>query len=226
MCVPHANGTSKHIAGSLNIPLNQLPGRWQEVHQTPLVLYQSGYRSAIAASLLERYGITTCADLVGGFAAWEACNSPWPALRPTAPERHDGLGQSHHHRMLWITLSKDTGEREKERSVLTLWRFVSLPDLVQHRLRALFPLVGIALGVAVFIAVRVTNTSTLGAFARTVDAIAGRAGLEITGRGHCWIEAVLPQARRVPGVAAVAPLILADVVVPEAAGRRCWWLAR
>ena len=38
------------------------------------------------------------------------------------------------------------------------------------------PLVGIALGVAVFIAVRVTNSSTLGAFARTVDAIAGRAG--------------------------------------------------
>ena len=67
--------------------------------------------------------------------------------------------------------------------MLTLWRFVSLPDLSQHRLRALFPLVGIALGVAVFIAVRVTNSSTLGAFARTVDAIAGRAGLEISGRG-------------------------------------------
>ena len=78
---------------------------------------------------------------------------------------------------------EQSGEQEKERSVLTLWRFVSLPDLSQHRLRALFPLVGIALGVAVFIAVRVTNSSTLGAFARTVDAIAGRAGLEITGRG-------------------------------------------
>ena len=65
---------SKHIAGSLNIPLNQLPGRWQEVpRQGPLVLHcQSGYRSAIAASLLERHGITTYADLVGGFAAWEA----------------------------------------------------------------------------------------------------------------------------------------------------------
>lgn len=64
----------KHIAGSLNVPLHQLLGRLQEVpHQTPLVLHcQSGYRSAIAASLLARHGITTCADLVGGFAAWEA----------------------------------------------------------------------------------------------------------------------------------------------------------
>jgi len=64
----------KHIAGSLNIPLNHLRGRLQEVpRHTPLVLHcQSGYRSAIAASLLERHGIATCADLVGGFAAWEA----------------------------------------------------------------------------------------------------------------------------------------------------------
>jgi hydroxyacylglutathione hydrolase len=64
---------SKHIAGSLSIPLNHLPRRLQEVpRQGPLVLHcQSGYRSAIAASLLEQHGIT-CADLVGGFAAWEA----------------------------------------------------------------------------------------------------------------------------------------------------------
>ena len=113
----------------------------------------------------------------------------------------------------------------REGSVLTLWRFVSLPDLPQHRLRALFPLVGIALGVAVFIAVRVTNSSTLGAFARTVDAIAGRAGLEITGRGAPLDETVLPLARRVPGVTAVAPLVLADVVVQRPAGPCYSWLA-
>lgn len=100
----------------------------------------------------------------------------------------------------------------------TLWRFVSGPDFRHHRLRACFPLLGIALGVAVFVAVRVTNSSTLRAFERTVDAIAGRAGLEITGRGAPLDEAVLPLARRVPGVAAVAPLILADAVVPEAGG--------
>src|SRR5262245_1854718 len=102
--------------------------------------------------------------------------------------------------------------------MLTLWRFVSLPYLQQHRLRSLFPMLGIALGVAVFIAVRVTNSSTLRAFERTVEAIAGRASLEITGRGASVDEALLPLARRVPGVAAVAPLILADVVVQEAAG--------
>jgi putative ABC transport system permease protein len=98
----------------------------------------------------------------------------------------------------------------------TLWRFVSLPYFQQHRLRTLFPLLGIALGVAVFIAVRVINSSTLGAFASTVDAIAGRAGLEITGRGAPLDEALLPVVRQTPGVASAVPLLLADVVVPEA----------
>jgi rhodanese-related sulfurtransferase len=32
----------------------------------------TGYRSSIAASLLEKHGRTQVADLVGGFAAWEA----------------------------------------------------------------------------------------------------------------------------------------------------------
>jgi putative ABC transport system permease protein len=102
--------------------------------------------------------------------------------------------------------------------MIPLFRFVSLPYLRQHRLRVLFPLVGIALGVAVFVAVRVTNISTLRAFERTVEAIAGRASLEIAGRGALLDETLLPVARRTPGVASVAPLILTDVLVQEAKG--------
>ena len=77
-----------------------------------------------------------------------------------------------------------------------LWRFVSLPYLRQHRLRTLFPICGIALGVAVFIAVRITNVSTLGAFARTIDAIAGQASVEVNGHGAPLDETLLPVVRR------------------------------
>jgi hypothetical protein len=35
----------------------------------------TGYRSAIAASLLQRDGRTDVADLVGGMAAWEAAGT-------------------------------------------------------------------------------------------------------------------------------------------------------
>jgi rhodanese-related sulfurtransferase/glyoxylase-like metal-dependent hydrolase (beta-lactamase superfamily II) len=65
---------AKHIAGSLHIPLNHLRERLHEVprDQQLVVHCQSGYRSAIAAGLLEQHGVTPLADLVGGFAAWEA----------------------------------------------------------------------------------------------------------------------------------------------------------
>ena len=63
----------KHIAGSVHIPLNHLCERLGEVpHDQRLVVHcQSGYRSTIAASLLEQHGVTSLADLVGGFAAWD-----------------------------------------------------------------------------------------------------------------------------------------------------------
>ncbi|MCA9015898.1 MAG: MBL fold metallo-hydrolase [Planctomycetaceae bacterium] len=61
-----------HIAGSLNIPLNQLPERLAEIPQdkTVVVHCQGGYRSAIAASLLEKRGYENVLDLVGGYKAW------------------------------------------------------------------------------------------------------------------------------------------------------------
>jgi glyoxylase-like metal-dependent hydrolase (beta-lactamase superfamily II)/rhodanese-related sulfurtransferase len=64
----------KHIEGSLNIPLQHLRERISDVPlDQPLVVHcGSGYRSAIAVSLLMPYGPRQIADLVGGFAAWEA----------------------------------------------------------------------------------------------------------------------------------------------------------
>ncbi|GIW88517.1 MAG: MBL fold hydrolase [Isosphaeraceae bacterium] len=67
------------IDGSAHIPLNQLPKRLAEVPPGPLVVHcQGGYRSAIAASLLQRAGRTDVMDLVGGYKAWEASHQPVP----------------------------------------------------------------------------------------------------------------------------------------------------
>jgi rhodanese-related sulfurtransferase/glyoxylase-like metal-dependent hydrolase (beta-lactamase superfamily II) len=64
----------KHIEGSVNIALQHLPERLSEVpSDRPVVIHcATGYRSSIAASLLEKHGMSRVADLVGGFAAWEA----------------------------------------------------------------------------------------------------------------------------------------------------------
>lgn len=62
------------IAGSINLPLSRLTDELVTLDRDqPTVVYcASGYRSAIAASVLQRAGMTRVYDLVGGLAAWEA----------------------------------------------------------------------------------------------------------------------------------------------------------
>jgi rhodanese-related sulfurtransferase len=68
------------IEGAQNLPLAQLQERAQGLPMDrEVVLYcSSGYRSAIAASLLQRKG-SRVSDLVGGLAAWEAARLPTAA---------------------------------------------------------------------------------------------------------------------------------------------------
>jgi glyoxylase-like metal-dependent hydrolase (beta-lactamase superfamily II)/rhodanese-related sulfurtransferase len=63
-----------HIKGAVNVPLSQLAERTHDVpsDRTVVVYCASGYRSAIASSLLRREGLPRVANLVGGLAAWNA----------------------------------------------------------------------------------------------------------------------------------------------------------
>jgi len=65
---------SKHIAGSIHIPLNRLAASLDEVPRgKPLVIHcAGGYRSSIAASLLRLHKVADAPDLIGGIGAWEA----------------------------------------------------------------------------------------------------------------------------------------------------------
>ncbi len=64
------------IDEAINISLSRLPERLAEVpSDRPLVVYcASGYRSAIAASVLRLGGRPDVADLVGGLAAWDTAD--------------------------------------------------------------------------------------------------------------------------------------------------------
>jgi len=64
---------TRHIDDSRNIPLQHLATRLSEIPQdhTIVVYCSSGYRSSIAASLLEHHYYDNIVDLVGGFDAWE-----------------------------------------------------------------------------------------------------------------------------------------------------------
>lgn len=66
-----------HIAGSINIAVETLAGRLDEVpRDQPIVVYcRSGNRSAQAAQILTQAGFTNVYDL-GGIIAWEAAGLP------------------------------------------------------------------------------------------------------------------------------------------------------
>jgi rhodanese-related sulfurtransferase len=65
------------IEGSVNVPLSRLQQELPRLSGAgPLVVYcASGYRSAIAASVLQRDGASDVSDLVGGLPAWQAATS-------------------------------------------------------------------------------------------------------------------------------------------------------
>jgi hydroxyacylglutathione hydrolase len=68
----------KYIAGSLGIPLNHLVENLQKLpRDRPLLIYcAGGYRSSIAASLLQRSGFDPVGEIAGGIVGWEAAKLP------------------------------------------------------------------------------------------------------------------------------------------------------
>jgi len=68
----------KRIANSTAIPLNHLTEQLEQLpRDRPLLVYcAGGYRSSIAASLLQRSGFPQVSEIAGGIAAWEAAKLP------------------------------------------------------------------------------------------------------------------------------------------------------
>jgi len=69
---------SKHIEGSVNVPLNHLQERIAEIPRDRRIAVHcaGGYRSSIAVSILHQYGITDLIEIAGGLAAWDAAKLP------------------------------------------------------------------------------------------------------------------------------------------------------
>ena len=73
-----AERQQKRIPGSVSIPLNHLTERLSELPSDRMLLVHcaGGYRSSIAASLLQRHGFTQVGEIAGGVAAWDAGQLP------------------------------------------------------------------------------------------------------------------------------------------------------
>jgi len=68
----------KYVEGSLSVPLNHLVERVKDLPKDrPLLVYcAGGYRSSIAASILQKHGFDRVSEIAGGITAWETSGLP------------------------------------------------------------------------------------------------------------------------------------------------------
>jgi putative ABC transport system permease protein len=90
--------------------------------------------------------------------------------------------------------------------IQALW-FITLKQWRSHKLRVALTTLGIALGVAVFFAVRTTNITLLDSLRLTVEKLAGKATLQVTAGESGFPEQVLDTVRATPGVTIAEPVI-------------------
>src|ERR1022692_2216220 len=87
-----------------------------------------------------------------------------------------------------------------------LWH-VSARQWRSHRLRVALTTLGIALGVAVFFAIRTANATLLDSLNLTVERLAGKSTLEITAGETGFPEGILETVQATPGVQIAEPVI-------------------
>ncbi|MGB9408129.1 MAG: FtsX-like permease family protein [Terracidiphilus sp.] len=91
---------------------------------------------------------------------------------------------------------------------------IALRQWRTHRLRVAMTTLGIALGVAVFFAVRTANAALLDSLTLTVERLAGKSTLEVTAGETGFPEETLDTVRATPGVQLAEPVI--EVIVHTA----------
>jgi putative ABC transport system permease protein len=77
----------------------------------------------------------------------------------------------------------------------------------RHRLRTLLTVLGIALGVAVFFAVRTANVTLIASLTTTIEKLAGKATLQVVSGETGFPESVWDVVRDTPGVKVAEPVI-------------------
>ena len=80
------NGEQGHIAGALNLPLEELPSRLAELgpdrRQRIAIVCRTDRKSAAAAALLAEHGFTAAHAVRGGMTAWR--ERGWASTRDSA----------------------------------------------------------------------------------------------------------------------------------------------
>lgn len=94
---------------------------------------------------------------------------------------------------------------------MILLRLLTWPYVRKHKLRTFLTILGISLGIVVFVGMRTANDSVMYGFQKTVDRLAGKTQLQISAGDSGFPEAVLEKVQSIPEVAVAVPVIEATV---------------
>ena len=106
--------------------------------------------------------------------------------------------------------------------MLRLLSTVSWRHVKRHRLRTGLTFFGIALGVAVIVAIAIVNRSLTTSFQSTIDQIAGKAVLQVANGESGVAESLFPVIRDTAGVLDAAPAVEGFLPVVGAPGERLY----
>ena len=106
--------------------------------------------------------------------------------------------------------------------MIGILRFVTWPHLRRHRLRTSLTFLGIALGVAVIVAIAMVNRTLIASFHRTIDLVTGASVLQVRNAESGFKESLFPIIRDTVGVKDAAPAVQGFLPVVGVKGERLY----
>ena len=84
---------------------------------------------------------------------------------------------------------------------------ITVPHFRLNKMRTSLSIVGIVLGVSVFVSVQLAIHAAIESFNASVDHVSGKSNLQLTSFGRGFSEEVYLKVKKVPGVKAATPVI-------------------
>ena len=90
---------------------------------------------------------------------------------------------------------------------MKLFRQFILRPLISEKIRTVTTVLGVSLGIAVVIAIQLTNASSVRGFEMALETVAGKTAIEIIGAGSGVDEALLPELSWLREFGIISPVI-------------------
>lgn len=93
-------------------------------------------------------------------------------------------------------------------SYLNIFRYIGIRHLAMKPRRTVLATIGVALGIALYVAIQIINRSTLTSFRESIEAVAGKSKLTVSHSDAGFPEGVMEKIQDYPGVRTAVPLVV------------------